>query len=66
MTFQEWWDTSGPNGTRREGAIGLAKAAWDAAKTDIHKSVLEHARRYTCKKMRGVAVALADLIKRSG
>lgn len=42
MTFDEWWN-SGPNG-RREGAIGLARQAWDAAVQAERKRCLEVVR----------------------
>lgn len=62
MTFDEWRKQNPPTGDPE----GIAKAAWDAAKEDAHQSVIEQARRYTCKKMRSVAATLADLIMRSG
>lgn len=62
MTFQEWWAQNPPGGDPE----GIAKAAWDAARADAHRSITEQMKRYTCKKMRSVAAALADLIMRSG
>lgn len=64
MKFEEWLATSGPEGTRREGSVGLAEQAWKAAMQEAAKFADETAKRYKCSKMRGVCRAIADRIKR--
>lgn len=68
MTFAEWFaKKEWPDYEYYRDYAELkqcAKEAWDAALEEAAKIAAESTKRYSCKKMRGVCLAIAATIKK--